>query len=68
MSPEEIGFNPMEGAPSTQEEEGEAGESSEEMEPIEAEEASSEENEEQESDNLPSPNDLGVDLTVNPQR
>ena len=68
MSPEEMGFNPMEGAPSTQEEEGEAEGSSEELEPIETEETSQEENEGQESDNLPSPNDLGVDLTVNPQR
>lgn len=50
-------FNPMEGAPSTQEEEGTAEEATEQ--PNETEE---------ESDNLPSPADLGVDLTDNTQR
>lgn len=52
-------FNPMEGAPSTQEEESATEETSEQPE-----ETSSEE----ESDNLPSPADLGVDLTDNTQR
>ena len=52
-------FNPMEGAPSTQEEGSATEETSEQPE-----ETSSEE----ESDNLPSPADLGVDLTDNTQR
>lgn len=52
-------FNPMEGAPSTQEEGSATEETSEQPE-----ETSSEE----ELDNLPSPADLGVDLTDNTQR
>ena len=67
MSPEEMGFNPMEGAPSTQEEE-EAEESNTETSPEETTEEIPEETSETENDNLPSPADLGVDLTVNQQR
>ena len=63
VSPEEMGFTPMEGAPSTQTEET-AEEPMEEVGPVESEESAPEE----ESDNLPSPSELGVDLTVNPQR
>ena len=66
MSPEEIGFNPMEGAPSTQEEESELPD--EESEPVETEAPETENEEESEENNLPSPDDLGIDLTVNPQR
>ena len=63
MSPEEMGFTPMKGAPSTQTEET-VEEPMEEVESVESEEPTPEE----ESDNLPSPSELGVDLTVNPQR
>ena len=66
MSPEEMGFNPMEGAPSVQEEE--PPEVSEEEIPEETETAEQPEPQEEESSDLPSPSDLGIDLTVNPQR
>lgn len=66
MSPEEMGFNPMEGAPSTQEEESELPD--EENEPVETEAPEAENEGESEENNLPSPDDLGIDLTVNPQR
>ena len=66
MSPEEMGFNPMEGAPSTQEEESEFPD--EENEPVETEAPEAENEGESEENNLPSPDDLGIDLTVNPQR
>lgn len=71
-TPEDMGFNPMEGAPSTQEEESELPD--EENEPVETEapeEAGTTEQsepQEEESNELPSPSDLGIDLTVNPQR
>lgn len=52
-------FNPMEGAPSTQEDQEEDSEETPAEEPTESNE---------ESDNLPSPVDLGVDLTDNTQR
>ena len=65
-TPEDMGFNPMEGAPSAQEEE--PSEVGEEETPEESETAEQPEPQEEESNDLPSPSDLGIDLTVNPQR
>ena len=64
-TPEDMGFNPMEGAPSVQEEPSEV---NEEETPEETETAEQPEPQEEESNDLPSPSDLGIDLTVNPQR
>ena len=65
-TPEDMGFNPMEGAPSAQEEE--SSEVSEKEIPEETETTEQPEPQEEENNELPSPSDLGVDLTVNPQR
>ena len=56
----------MEGAPSAQEEE--PSEIGEEEIPEETETAEQPEPQEEENNDLPSPSDLGIDLTVNPQR